>query len=592
MRVKGVLFVLLLGSFVVAATATPGVASEVTELKIGDGSKWHCYNKTKQWIFKGDIGGKWQEGPMKIPDDYPEYIKIFLKESKAGVTQPPVDRNLHSRAFYTAEEFTDFTAEFEFHTSYRDTGTGAAGLIIRGKDANHFYAVYFPWCGQQLRADCFWTYVLKAEGDGYLRSIKEEWVPGVPIETERWYKVRVEVKGSTIDVWVDGRRAISVETDGQYKSGAVGLLGYGMYFFRDIKITGKKTPLKNWAPDQKIPLHNMEVGVDSRSTPSALVAPNGDILLAAGKLMVRSKDKGRTWGEPEKLPEKFGTLIDHDAMFCTSDGRMIVHIWRSRKVTKKPYPEILISESTDNGYTWSDPVQTQVEKTGWPEHVPQLVNYGGITETADGTLLCFLYHRVVEEGRKITDKRTWSAAHFKAFATRSTDGGKSWSGPIELDQPTWWDRNEPTGQIPRGKIPGSVDFTEPSGVAIGNTVTVLIRPIYSATMWQCWSYDAGATWDAASRTTFPGYAQSMLRLKSGPILCAHRFPQHTVNISYDDGLNWDEGTIIDYPAWANGCMVEVEPGVVLCATQNFQPPWPLLVHLFRVTPEGIQPISR
>jgi len=56
--------------------------------------------------------------------------------------------------------------------------------------------------------------------------------------------------------------------------------------------------------------------------------------------------------------------------------------------------------------------------------------------------------------------------------------------------------------------------------------------------------------------------------------------------------NWDEGTIIDYPAWAMGCMVEVEPDVVLCTYMNAQRDQPLLAQLFRVTPEGIKRISR
>jgi hypothetical protein len=123
-------------------------------------------------------------------------------------------------------------------------------------------------------------------------------------------------------------------------------------------------------------------------------------------------------------------------------------------------------------------------------------------------------------------------------------------------------------------------------------VTVLIRPIYSPTMWQCWSDDAGGHWDSASRTTFPGYAQSMIRTQSGAILVAHRYPHYSVHISRDKGLNWDEGTIIDYPAWAMGCMVEVEPDVVLCTYMNAERHMPLLAQLVRVTPEGIRPIAR
>jgi len=318
--------------------------------------------------------------------------------------------------------------------------------------------------------------------------------------------------------------------------------------------------------------------------PSGCVAANGDVLLAAENQLVRSKDKGRTWQKPETLPEKLGTVTDYgNSMFCTSKGRLIVMLWRSRKETKEDVPEILISESADNGFSWSDPVPSKVA-TGWPVLPKSLTPYGPLLETEDGGLLRFFLGGAGQEGATFTDVRIWSAVHCKAFALRSTGGGKSWSAPIELDQHSW------VG-IPRGTLPGSLDFTEPTGVAIGNKVMVLVRPIYSATMWQCWSNDNGATWDAAARTTFPGYAQSMVRTKSGVILCAHRYPQYSVNISYDDGLHWDAGTIIDYPAWAMGCIVEVEPDVILCTYMNAQRKHPLLAQLIRVTPRRIEPIQ-
>jgi hypothetical protein len=160
----------------------------------------------------------------------------------------------------------------------------------------------------------------------------------------------------------------------------------------------------------------------------------------------------------------------------------------------------------------------------------------------------------------------------------------SWSAPIEIDQP-----------VPQAKtVPGTVgalDFTEASGVAIDNTICVLIRPIYSELMWQCWSYDSGATWEPAVRAPFPGYAQAMVRLASGAILVAKRFPLFSVNVSHDDGINWDVGTVVDYPCWANGFLVEVEPNVVLCVYQNYEPTEPLLAQRFRVLPDKIVPLA-
>jgi hypothetical protein len=515
----------------------------------------------KGWSFSGD---RWSE-------------------SSEGIITPPERPNLHSRAFWTQHAFEDFSAEFEFNGSYREVGSGGAGLVFRAQDASHFYAVYFPWGGQQLRAAHFWASLVKVDGDGYLRSLKSAWVPGLPSQTDRWYQVRVDVRGTQISVWVDGRRALSV-TDHSFRQGAVGLVGFGMYHFRNVRIDGESLGPPAWNIKQELPVHHFTVGLDSQKMPSGCIAPNGDVLLAAGNLLVRSQDKGRTWSEPETLPDKLGAVTDYgNTMFRSSKGRLIVQTWRDREPPGKPAPAIHIAESMDNGQTWSDPVPSDVAGN-WPEVPAKLVPYGPLVETEDGTLLRFLLGGA-NEGSKFPNVVTWGSFSAKAFAIRSTDGGKTWSGPIELDQRSW------SGQ-PRGTIPGSLDLTEPTGVAIGNKVMVLIRPIYSPTMWQCWSADAGANWDAAARTTFPGYAQSLLRTGSGVIVCAHRYPHYSVHLSRDDGLNWDEGTVIDYAFWAMGCALEVEPEVVLCTYMNQDQSRPLLAQLFRVTPEGIRPLER
>jgi len=535
--------------------AVSGIAraeENTMDLKIGDGSSWHF------------LGGTWTE-------------------DREGVIRPPDQRNLHSRAFYTAQGFQDLTAEFEFNGNYRETGTGSAGLLLRAADPNHFYLVYFPWGGQQLRAKHFWAAVAKVEGDAYLRHLQMRWVPGVPSETDRWYRVRVVAQGPNIRVWVDGRPALDL-TDHTYPSGCVGLAGYGWYFFRRVRLAGETVPPPAWDHQAQIPTHTFTVGFTSENMPTGCVAPNGDVLLAAGNRLVRSTDRGRTWSEPVDLPEKLGPLTDYGStMLGTAQGRLIVLVYRTQEQVKQPKPEILLSESQDNGQTWSDPVPCEVAD-GWPAEPNSLVPYGPLVETEDGTLLRFLLGGVEREGRQFTDVRTWGSIHCKAFAIRSTDGGRSWSAPIELDRPAWAD-------AARGTIPGSLDFTEPTGVAMGNRVTVLIRPIYSPMMWQCWSEDSGATWDAAARATFPGYAQSMIRTHAGIILCTHRYPHYAANLSFDDGLTWDEGTVIDYPAWAMGCLVEVEPDVVLCTYMNWDRGQPLLAQLIRVTRGGLQPIS-
>ena len=273
---------------------------------------------------------------------------------------PPNKKDLHSRAFSTVQGFGDLTAEYEVNCNYRENGAGGAGFVFRATDATHFYAVYVPWGGQQLRANHFWISIVKADGDGYLRSLKTAYVPGVPSETDRWYKIRLEAKGPNMEVWVDGRRALSVG-DESYQKGAVGMIGYGWYFFRNINIAGKKWALGQWDKELRMPVNSFTVGLDSQAMPSGCVAPNGDVLVAAGRKLVRSKDKGRTWGPPETLPDKLGRVTDYgNTMFRTAKGRLIVQQYRDRAAIKKPVPEIDIAESTDNGVTWSDPVPAKV----------------------------------------------------------------------------------------------------------------------------------------------------------------------------------------------------------------------------------------
>jgi hypothetical protein len=528
-------------------------SSGSTQLKIGDGN---------QWRFSG---AAWKESD--------------------GVIQPPDERHLHSRAFHLGQSYGDFTVEFEYNPNYREQGFGGAGLILRAQDSNHFYSVYFPWGSQALRAKNFWASIVKVDGNGYLRSLKSEWVPGVPSETDRWYKVRVLAHGPQIEVWVDGRRAVSARDD-SFRGGAVGLMGYGWYSFRNVKITGQQAPLAPWPDKIDVPTHSFTVGLNSKSSQSACIAPNGDVLLAAGSQLVRSKDRGRTWSAPETLPDFLGGIGDlASCMFRAKDGRLLVQGFRGHETREgNNPPQILLSESTDNGTTWSTQVIANVE-SGWPERPNKLYPCGAVVQTDDSTMIRFMLGSLLKEGEAGSVVTWGELARIKAFAIRSTDAGKNWSKPIEIDQPAW------SGQ-PRGSIPGSQDLTEVTGAAIGNQIIALVRPVYSPYMWQCSSTDAGASWDSAARTTFPGYGgPCMIRTQNGTLVCGKRMPHYSLNLSSDGGLNWDDSTIIDYPVWAMGSMVEVEPNVVLCTYMNWDQTEPLLAQLVRVHPDHVEPIK-
>ncbi len=565
MQIAAALLLLIYGP-----TQAGGQAPSTRALDLGDRASWRF------------LGGDWTQ-------------------DEKGVIFPPARRHLHSRAFFIDEAYGDVTVEFDYFASYSNNGQGNFGLILRAQDGGRFYYVHFPWGGQAYRAKHYWAGVGVQSGDEYVRNIRLAYIPNVPSETERQYHVKVVAEGPRIRVWVDGRRALDV-TDKTYVSGMLGFAGYGWYGVRNIRVTGRAAKPPRWSdaglteawanPDAnncRPPAVELPTSAYSKM-PAACIAPNGDVLLVSGTQMFRSRDRGRTWSDPVAVHPHLGDISDYrDTLFTTPDKRLLLMRYRVRDATHPDAPVIVFSESTDNGHTWLGTPEKffvafagQVEQTGWPDPPRTMETYGPVIQTASGVWLRLLFggRGVIPDDALHQNVVTWGAVQCRAFAVRSADQGMTWSSAIELDQPAFYG-------MPRGSIPGALDLTEPTGVAIGETVMVLVRPIYSAHMWQCWSYDAGETWDAASRTTFPGYAQSMLRLESGPIICAHRFPLYSVNVSRDDGVNWDEGTIIDYPAWAMGCLLEVEPDVVLCIYLSTQLESPLRAQRFHVTADGL-----
>ena len=76
------------------------------------------------------------------------FIKGAWSEDEEGRINCPDAPDTHFLAFYLPKAFGDLTAEFELMASYRETGAGDAGIMLRARDANHYYWVRFPWCGQ------------------------------------------------------------------------------------------------------------------------------------------------------------------------------------------------------------------------------------------------------------------------------------------------------------------------------------------------------------------------------------------------------------------------------------------------------------
>ncbi len=511
---------------------------------------------------------------------------------EADVIKPPAARADYFYAFRRGAAYRDLTAEFDFRIT---TNHADAGFILRAQDPAHFYLVHFPNGGQQYRAQHFWAALSVSDGSGHLRFLKLALVRRVPSNLGLWKKARIEVAGDEFRLFVNGYEAFTVRDRTIPAAGRMGVAGFTQFEIRNLRVEGDALPEQGWNENVRlpkpwfVPAPVAELGWQHR--PSLTMTRRGTLLMLMNTtkrktmvdprepgnatVLLRSTDQGRTWTPPEVRPELTGCEL-----LTLKDGSLIaIKTGTPPHETRLPVAnEIWRMESRDDGHTWSQP-----EKARWDGPFPRdPKTLGGnyTVQLRDGTIVLFLLgsHSSTQKGMNIL---TWSSFHTSAFSTRSTDGGRSWSAPVNLDANPAWPPGSPAYE-------GNLDLTEAVGAETGDgRILALTRPIYSPWMWESWSEDGGKTWGPAMRGPFPGYAPlPMLRTAGGAILIATRFPGITLRASYDDGRTWDEGLYVDSSIWAMGDMVEVEPNLVFLAyMDSFE--GPVRAQFLRVGPRGL-----
>ena len=522
-------------------------------LGFGDGADWSF------------VGGAWKDGQGRyaIPE---QMFSLRL-------------------ALYRRAVYGDVTVECDLDPEYRAVGGGDAGIIIRARDARHYYWIHEPWVGQTTRAKHFWLAISKVDATGWVRHLRLEVVPGVPSEMDRWYRLRVEARGPAIRTWVDGYPGPGV-TDDTYATGAIGIGGYGWFHMKNLTVQGRPQPdAAPWqaGPDPGIDWFHVlgdAPGAGTRQKPLSLRRLPDDTLVFQygartdpGWWVSRSKDGGLSWDQPTGMPrDRQGFL------HVTHDGRLLA--WQFDEGNA-----FWFSESTDRGRTWG-PREAFPLANPWPDD-PKLAPlfYGkGLYELPDGTWVVLL-HGNLRESEASRSIYTWGHWASQTWSIRSTDQGRTWSAPVNLDGV------RPPGAS-RGSSDGCLDMIEPVGAYTRDgRFLVYCRPIYSPTMWQAVSTDGGRSWDAAARGPFPGYAADMWCTAAGALLVSHRFPDHTINLSLDNGRTWDAGTTIDFPLEGAGKFAEVAPDVLLFIYRN-DGQTRMRAQYLRVSPGGLVKLPR
>lgn len=508
-------------------------------LTIADGSAWH---------FEHGIWKDGEDGIIEPADHWKENAEEGLQGYRF--------------AFHLKEAYQDVKARFAF----LQKGHSEIGLIFRAKDASNFYVLHFPCCGQAFRAQHFWIALSEMDDSGYLRIIKREMVNRINSLSNIWHTVELHVQGSELHATIDGTahfRASGLKRGAGY----AGAMNFNEARIRNVHIKGvadhtipwnnRKAQSTNWI----YPCTSDVIG--TWQMPTSLVRTSaGDLLLYfsvdqysdnAHRYVTRSSDHGRTWSKPH-LWWKNNNKTDeqHRHLHVFPDGTL------KCAMIAGGLSKLELMESRDGGHSWSDPVVAVLPPL--PGSVQSLhiqeSGPGAFINLMDGSVLMIAYGGIHEKMADV-DIFTWGAHHCQAFVSRSTDGGYTWSEFTNIDGIT-----DPANGNP---VSGNMDLTEVCGVQTGDgSIMAFVRPIYSPWMWEARSNDGGKTWEPCVIGAFPGYATpNMVRTQSGYLVVAHRLPGLTLDVSLDDGKTWTHAATIDSAIWAMGCMLEVEPDVIL-----------------------------
>lgn len=150
---------------------------------------------------------------------------------------------------------------------------------------------------------------------------------------------------------------------------------------------------------------------------------------------------------------------------------------------------------------------------------------------------------------------------------RSTDGGESWSDPINLDGTDL----RFVGRVARTDATllfsvqddyGAGD-SEWLGAPLGDHGVYAHTQSASGRVWETRSLDDGLTWAPVGRGAVYSAAEAAFTTASGVMLEAGRVPAQGLHVTYDGGKHWETFVIDVSGSLSNGGFAEVAPDVVL-----------------------------
>ncbi|MDR0869548.1 MAG: glycoside hydrolase [Planctomycetaceae bacterium] len=461
-----------------------------------------------------------------------------------------------SKGFYLPLEWNDTKLSAKFKVeSGPDNKVLACGFIVKAFNAQHYYYVHFDRRSAIL--------VRFDESNSWL-EIKRVAVPNRQAET--WYDAALEIKGDTLKVFFDGKELYEVQDSNIKGAGRIGFYGSdGIAHVKDIIVSGQaeravsefKNPKPLWVhvctdagaggyeafpdvcrlKDGRL-LCVFYAGYGHVSVPNESLPKGGRIVSCY------SSDEGQTWTKAETIIDT--PLDDRDpSVVQLPDGRILLSFFTyvPQQGEQRPHTKTCLSESNDNGKTWSEP---KILFKDVPVSQP-------IRILSDGTLLLPLY---LESNQQKC-----------GAVSLSYDNAKTWSEAIVI----------PNGGPPLDAETDVIELKD-------GTLYAIQRP------WMGVSYskDKGKTWSVSEHAGFEGHCPYLLRTKNDVILLATRIPQTSLRLSRDECKTWSAPILVDHFGGAYPSMVELKDGSILIVYYEEGTGSSIRAKRFNVTKTGVE----
>lgn len=221
------------------------------------------------------------------------------------------------------------------------------------------------------------------------------------------------------------------------------------------------------------------------------------------------------------------------ALRVLQDGSILIANDK-RKYNETDLPEdidIVSRRSTDGGRTWSEPV-TIIEGQGYGK------GYGDpvLVQAADGTVICGFVGGSGLWGSTLDKPQ-------KSYIVRSTDGGQSWSEPVDVTSQIWG----PDATNSECTTSHSAFFGSGTGLLITKgryagrimIVSAVTTKDNRLDNYAFYSDDNGQTWNISKCAYIGGDEAKVVELNDGSILMSIRQRGNRgYNISTDGGQTW------------------------------------------------------